>query len=358
MTAPDVRFALALQRLVAGSGGFAWSPYSVASALGLTAAGARAATLAELTTLLGDPDELAAELAPGGAARTGFAVSNTLWADLRLPLAPAYLDAVKSWPNGSARGADFAGDPEGSRRTINDDVERTTRGLIRELLAKGVLSTDTAAVLVNALWVKAAWAGPFPAAMTRPKPFHAPGGTVDVPTMTGRRRFPYAVSGGWTVVTVPAADGIVLDVLLPDGDLAAAEAALTPAALDGLLAAAEPTEVELELPRFRVTGQASLKEPLAELGVRTLFDPATADLGGITGGERHLWVDDVVHKAVLTVDEEGLEGAAATAVVAVTLAAVSPRPAPVRVRVDRPFLALVRHRPSRSLYFLARITSP
>jgi serpin B len=61
---------------------------------------------------------------------------------------------------------------------------------------------------------------------------------------------------------------------------------------------------------------------------------------------------------VLTVDEAGLEGAAATAMMMTRLAAVGPPPRPVRVRVDRPFLVLVRHRPSGALYFLARVTDP
>ncbi|HZB51466.1 MAG TPA: serpin family protein, partial [Mycobacteriales bacterium] len=126
MTAPDTRFALPLHRLVAGSPdtGFAWSPYSVASALGLVAAGARGDSLRELAAVLApaagpgaepDLDALAAALAAGAALREDpgalarLAVANTLWADLTLPLSRAYLDAVKSWPGGSARGVDFRG---------------------------------------------------------------------------------------------------------------------------------------------------------------------------------------------------------------------------------------------------------
>jgi serpin B len=33
-------------------------------------------------------------------------------------------------------------------------------------------------------------------------------------------------------------------------------------------------------------------------------------------------------------------------------------PEPVRFRVDRPFLVLIRHAPSGALYFLARVTRP
>jgi serine protease inhibitor len=360
MTAPDARFALALHRLVAADPdrGFAWSPYSVASALGVTAAGARGKTLDELTAVLGDLGPLASALSAGGslpaAKEANLAVANTLWADLRLPVSAGYLDAVKSWPGGSARTVDLAGDLEGSRVTINADVERTTRGLIKDLLADGVLSPDTAAIVVNALWLKVAWVASFPKAMTKPRPFHAPSGTADVPTMARTGRMPYATGDGWTLVSLPAAGDIALDILVADD----ASATLEADTVDSLLAAARPVEVDLELPRFRVTGQTSLKDALAGLGVRRLFDPAAADLSGITDGAEHIWVDDVVHKCVLTVDEEGLEGAAATAVVAVRMSAMSPPPTPVPVHVDRPFYVLVRSRSTTALYFLARITTP
>jgi serpin B len=61
---------------------------------------------------------------------------------------------------------------------------------------------------------------------------------------------------------------------------------------------------------------------------------------------------------VLTVDEQGLEGAAATGMVMRALALHRDLSEPVVVRVDRPFLFMVRHRPSGAVYFLARVTSP
>jgi serpin B len=381
VTAPDLRFALALHARIAGPAGFAWSPYSVAAALGLTAAGARGRTrdeLAELLTPDGDLDGLAAALAAGAALgppasaapsappaevaggsgpEAALAVANTLWTDLTLPLSPAYRDLVKSWPGGSARGIDFRGAAEAARQEINADVERATRGLITDLLAPGAVSRDTGVVIVNALWLRASWSMPFERSETRPQPFRTPGGEVEVPTMRTTRRLPYAARDGWTVVTVPAGGGVLADVLLPDGDLTAAEAALDADRLAGLLAATKPTEVALELPRVKVRGQAALADPLAELGARLLFT-VDADLSGITDGEEPLAVDAVVHKAVLTLDEAGLEGAAATAVMMTRLAAVITPPRPVPVRVDRPFLLLVRHPPTGSLYFLARVTDP
>ena len=365
MTAPDARFALALHRQLAGdpARSVAWSPYSVASALGVVAAGARGRTRDELVAALGDLGELAGVLATAAAMRTTpdatarIGVANTLWADLTLPVAADYLAAVKSWPGGSARGADFRGNPEGVRQDVNADVERSTHGLITDLIPAGLIGRDTRAVVVNALWLRASWTKAFEKRETRPQPFRTPGGAVEVPMMRTTRSLPYGQRDGWTVVSVPAGEGVIADVLLPDGDLAEAEAALDAVRLEELLTGIRPREVALELPRVTVRGQASLAEPLAAVGIRSLFGEAS-DLSGVTGGREGLRVDAAVHKAVLTLDETGLEGAAATAVMMTRLAAVGSPPRPVPVRVDRPFLLLVRHRPTNTLYFLARVTDP
>ena len=377
MTAPDLAFVLALHRLVAGdpTDNAAWSPYSVASALGLVAAGARAATYDQLVAAFlpdGDLGQVAGALAagaeldpreragggqpaPGAPQPTRIAVANTLWADLDLPVSASYLDAVKSWPGGSARSVDFAHHPEGARQEINSDVEDTTSGLIKGLLPPGAVDADTRATLVNALYLRAAWRKPFDRA--KPVPFTTAQRRLRVPTMHLRSRLPYAAGQGWQVVTVPAGGGVVVDIFLPDGDLTAAEPALTAQLVGELLAGATPAEVELELPRFRVTGAAGLIDPLRELGVRDLFDPDRCDLSGIPADRSRLVVSAAVHKAVLSVDEDGLEGAAATGMVMMAMSMVM-EPRVIKVRVDRPFLALVRHQASGSLYFLARVADP
>jgi serine protease inhibitor len=359
MTVPDPAFALGLHRLLATdpSRSLAWSPYSVASALGVVAAGARGATRDELAAVLGDLDALGPALSAGAAfpadAAVTVGVANTLWADLTLPVADAYVAAVKHWPGGAARGADFRGNPEGARQDVNADVERSTRGLIADLIPPGLVDRETRAIVVNALYLRAAWTKAFEKSATRPQEFRTPGGVVEVPTMRTTRQLPYAARGGWTLVSIPAGGGVVADVLLPDGELGS----VTPAALTGLLDAARPAEVALELPRVKVRGQASLGEPLAALGISRLFSDV-ADLSGVTDGAEGLKVDAAVHKAVLTLDEAGLEGAAATAMMMTRLAAITSPPRPIPVRVDRPFLLLIRHGPTGALYFLAQVTDP
>src|SRR6266545_3251675 len=168
MDLSQVDFALALHDELPADGNLPWSPYSVASALGLAATGARGRTY----------DELARALAPGGdlvqlgrtlaasARLDDAAAANTIWVRLGLELRDAYRQEMLDWPGGALHTADFRGDPEGSRGTINADVEKTTQGLIKELLQRGTITPTTAAVIVNALYLKVAWRNPFADAAT------------------------------------------------------------------------------------------------------------------------------------------------------------------------------------------------
>ena len=347
-------FAVALHRELADDGGgVVWSPYSVASALGLAAVGARASTRDELVRALGgDLEALAAALAKAAQIDDAdIGVANSLWMRLGLPFHEDYQEAVRRWPGGTLEVADFADDPNGARQKINNTVEQDTRGLIRELLAEGTITSQTAAVIVNALFLKVAWQTPFGADETRQAPFHAPSGTRDVLTMRRTERIRYAESGGWRMVTLPTASrDVVVDLLLVD-DTAAG---LTSDSVRRLWSAAKPTRVSLAVPRFRVEAGFPLNGPLAAVGVGDAFDHRRADFRGITDEE--MFIETAVHKAVLTVDEQGFEGAAASALIfALTSIDLS---RPVTFHADRPFFVLVRHTGTGAVYFLAHVTEP
>ena len=345
-------FALALHDTLAADrrANACWSPYSVASALGLAAQAAAGKTRAELVSLLGEDnaDLLRAAVITDDAE---FAVANTLWAWDELPVNPDFVADLAGWPGGNVRTAPFAEDPEHARKLINADVAETTRDLIHELLPPGSVRADTVATIVNALYLKTAWLGVFPAADTGPRPFHAPDGTVDVPTMRRDAKFRYAARDGWQAVALPARGGVEAVVLLPDGELAD----LPVDRLGGVLEALDFTQVELFLPKLDVTVTSPLKDALVRLGVRQLFT-YDADLTGLSPDPR-LFVDEVLHEAVLRLDEQGLEGAAATAIT-FRMTSIEMPAEPITVRVDRPYLLLVRHASSGAVYFLAQVVDP
>jgi serpin B len=71
-----------------------------------------------------------------------------------------------------------------------------------------------------------------------------------------------------------------------------------------------------------------------------------------------LAISDIAHFATVVVDETGTEAASGTAVGVVELA-VAPNPAPIPVvRVNHPFLFLIRGNTSGTIFFMGRITDP
>jgi serpin B len=74
-------------------------------------------------------------------------------------------------------------------------------------------------------------------------------------------------------------------------------------------------------------------------------------------GNRDLFISDVVHKAFVAVDEEGTEAAAATAVIMeLTSAAVIEEP--ILMKLDRPFLFLIRDNDTGTILFIGRVLNP
>ncbi|WP_116051807.1 serpin family protein [Amycolatopsis palatopharyngis] len=362
-----LKFALALHReLAAPEADTCFSPYSAAVALSLVAKGARGETAAELSGLLANPsapadvqDQLlrdAATLRAPSASEEApeLAVANTLWAWDQLQIEEGFREELRSWNGGLVRSAPFGDDPEAARTLINEAVSETTRELIPELLLPGSVTPDTVAALVNALYLRTGWSFPFQDSETVDTGFHAPGGLRQVPTMHQSERFLYAATQGWQLVGLPAAGGVQALVLLPDGDLAEYESSLDAETVLELMSGARETMVHLALPRVSADVRTDLTSVLRALGVRRMFDPE-ADLGGLSADPR-LLVSDVVHQAVLRLDEQGLEGAAATAVMMRLV--MMPAGDPVTVRVDRPFLLLVRHADTGAIYFLARVVRP
>jgi serine protease inhibitor len=368
MPVTHLAFTLTLHRATAPDpkANVCWSPFSVASALGLVAQGARGMTRDELAVLLlgeksGDLAELGALLTRAGVlAQAGdredepvIAVANTLWADESIDVYASFVDELGRWSSGMVREAPFRENPLAARDMINLDVAKTTRDLIPELLPPEAIREDTVSALVNALYLKCAWKHRFTEGATAPRPFHTPSGTRDVPTMELTERVGYARTDGWQVVSLAAVGGVEAVVLLPDDDLATAEPGLDADLLARLLAAPRPGQVHLLMPKIDVQTQTELTPPLNQVGVRTVFS-RDADLSGITASE--LAVQAVLHEAVLKLDEQGLEGAAATAVMMRLMSL--PTGEPAEVRVDRPFLLVVRHRETGVVYFLARVVDP
>jgi len=355
-SAPDLRFAFALFGAAAGTGDsdYVCSPWSVASALAALAPGTTAEARDEIAAAVGPPERLRREAAlvagSGGGGDGVLQVANRLWVDEGHIPNPSFLAGLELWPGAGVRTAPISRDPEEARALVNADVAATTRGLIPEIIGEGTLSGMTA-VLVNALYLLAGWLQPFRPEDTAEEAFHAPGGTRNVAMMRASLETGHARTHSWQYLSLLLALGMRAEVVLPP-DYPAEP--LTAGRLTTLRQAATPCRVDLHLPRARLEAGTRLSGPLATLGVGRIFDVAAPAVTGVT--DQPLCISDAVHRAVLRMDERGIEGAAATAMV---MRAVAFRSLPeVEMVVDRPFSLLIGHRVTGTVLFMARVASP
>jgi serpin B len=367
-------FAWRFQRdLGEPEGNLVFSPISISAVFAMLSAGASGETLDEIRhafSFSGDDEvwhaaqgALLAEL--GRLNRAGddwqnalsLSVVNDLWVQQDFEVGADFLSRLRRHYDSAPSTLDFRGDPDGARMTINAKVANDTADLIRELLPEGSVTRDARLVLTNALHFKGAWMHRFSERATQPGDFHAlDGSTYQVPMMRVTARFPYAESDGWQVFSL-SYDGGDLEMLVllpPSGRFVAEVGSLDAARVDRLLAAQAPTRIRLRFPRFSLRTSLPLVAALQRQGLRRAFTDR-ADLQGIA---ENLFVSAAMHEAVIEVDEQGTEAAAATAAVISLTSMPVEEPEPIEVDVDRPFLFVVRAAASGAPLFLGRVTRP
>ena len=342
-------------------GDLALGPGSLHTALSMLRAGAAGSTAIEMDSVLhtdgldGRLHELGnaldRELTSRGNQRgIDLTTANRVWTAPGLKLEQDYISTLTSAYGAALAEVDFGSDPDAARGAINGWVAEATRDKIEELFPADTITADTQLVLANALHLDASWKFPFPADATGPQAFTLPdGSTVDVETMHYNEYLPSGRGPGWAAVRLPYnGEQLSMTVIVPD-DLAAFEQSLDADLLERVEGSIKDGGIHLSLPRFTARTHLSLAEPLAALGMPSAFG-AGADFSGMTGS-RGLFLSAVEHEAVVEVDEEGTEAAAATG--AAMLGSHGPT-----VQVDKPFLFLVRDESTGAVLFLGRVTDP
>jgi serpin B len=299
-------------------------------------------------------------LSSRGAADDGFhlEIANSIWGQQGFAFQPEFLDTLATNYGAGLRLLDFKTAPEPSRATINTTIAQQTHDKITDLLPAGSIDANTRLVLANAIYFNAKWTAPFAKESTRDGAFNPEqGGAVTTPMMTTQASYAYMSGQGYQAIALPYRGGVSMLALVPDaGQLTAFEAGLDEARLQSILDGLANRLVLLTLPKFEYhSNSISLRSQLIALGMADAFDPSAADFSGMDG-QRDLFIGDGYHKAMVRVDEEGTEAAAATAVnMQATSALVDP---PLNLTIDRPFIFLIRDDTTGALLFMGRMVNP
>ena len=371
------------------------SPYSIATTLAMTYAGADGVTKAEMEKVLHLPADqaacgvafqtLAAQLTKvvkdserqvagirahdGDATPIQLRVANRLFVQSGYSFRSTFVDELRQYFGSDLAELDFKNDARQARQTINQWAASQTQDEIRDLLPPGQPTIYTRLALVNALYLHAGWADEFRESATQPELFYYTGKKpAPVPTLRAQRGYGYAKRDGYVVVTLLYLGKELQFVLLvPDkkDGLDELEKSLTAKELSDC-AHLKRGEVTLHVPKFKIEPDTmALTRALQLLGLQSAFDhprgTANFDQMAPRKPNDYLYIGAVFHKTWLTLDEHGTEATAATEVridTSLGITAPSKELPPVEVRADRPFMFAIQHVKSGACLFLGRVTDP
>lgn len=345
------------------------SPFSISTALGMTATGAGSTTSDQMRKVLGLPDEtnvtdrryrglMAAVTAKGKPYE--LSTANAIWAQKGFPWRSEFKDRISHYGAG-LRDADFAKQPDIERLAVNRWAEEQTNQRVKDLFKPGTINANTRMILANAIFFKGRWADEFNPKQTMPMPFvQSDGNKADTPMMFRKGRFSLFTGDGYRVLTVPyQGNDLSMLIALPEkaDGLQAVEKSLKVETLVKWASDAKLTnDLEVYLPKFKMETDYTLNDVLSSMGMPDAFDANKADFAGMHSSPERLFISLVVHKAFVEVNEEGTEAAAATGVAMARTAA--PLTKPKIFKADHPFVFAIRHNNSGAILFLGRLAKP
>uniref|UniRef100_A0A914DCN0 Serpin domain-containing protein n=1 Tax=Acrobeloides nanus TaxID=290746 RepID=A0A914DCN0_9BILA len=268
-----------------------------------------------------------------------------------------YKEALVQKFGGQFENVDF-NDKQNTANKINNFVDKSTQGKITNLVNPASLSSDISMLLVNALYFKGRWQNEFQKELTQEKDFDvAENRKQKVNMMKATGTYPYYEDQKVQVLGLPYLnyEG-VLYIILPKERFGLkkvldefSDGSLSKYIDKSMLNHDWITEVDVEIPRFKVETSLSLAETLKKLGITDAFTSGKADFSGISGN-RELFIGEVLHKTYISMDEQGTEAAAATAVELLAGAGFSEDIRHVNFHADHPFLYAIVSKEGDTLF--------
>ncbi|OHB49728.1 MAG: hypothetical protein A2Y10_06100 [Planctomycetes bacterium GWF2_41_51] len=343
-----------------------FSPYSISTALAMVYGGARGETQKQIAnalhfTLSDDSlhrtfGDLQKRLIQENKSKgCQLFLANALWMQKNEQFLKEFLTLVSNYSAG-LRQLDFIAETESSRQVINSWIGEKTNDNIKDLIPSGAIDENTRLILTNAIYFKGKWKFEFEKSETKKADFFTlKKRKIEVNMMHLKENFKYYADEKLQAVELPyKSNEISMFIMLPKeiNDIEKTESLLTSHYLNDITTKLNTNEIDLFFPKFKITwGTSSLRNSLIKMGMTDAF--ANADFSGING-KADLFLSDVLHQAVIEVNEEGTEATAATGgVIELSIA-----DEPTTFRVDHPFIFFIKDNRSGSILFMGRVTEP
>ena len=359
-------FALSLLREErSGSVSVLLSPVSILNALGMVANGASGTTLKQIETATGMSLHQLNDFLytyrmslPADSKTCKAALANSAWLRDTFRVEDAFLRSCVNYYSAEVYRSAFDG---GLVTDLNRWVSKKTNGMISDLLEKEP-GAQTMLYLVNAACFDAKWETPYTKENVRTDGiFTAASGKRQTADYLDSHETIYLSGNNVSGFLKPYDGGKYAFVaLVPDEGVTLADYLrnLTGEHLYQMITDHHYADVQASIPKFTARSELEMEEPLRAAGISDLFDVSAADLRGLGSAPNGntLYVNSVLHKTYLELDENGTKAAAATSL-DVNGGAAPPSEDVKTVTLDRPFLYMVVDTHACVPLFMGTVTS-
>lgn len=345
------------------------SPLSIFFALSMTYNGANGETAKKMAETLDTKDFTKEELNQSANLLLRYLINtdkdvsleiaNSLWPKKGFGINQTFLKNNTDFYKATVQNLDYSS--KEAENTINDWVSTNTGKKIEKIVEN--LDPETLMVLVNAIYFKGNWSEKFSKEDTKNKNFTLSNGeTIQHPLMEQNGKYLYLKNEKFQAITLPygKSEKIGMSIFLPskESSLDKFYADLNNENLNKWFGEFRKKQGQIIMPKFKIEDEAQLKQPLSAIGMSLAFDQEKADFTKMFNPPDNGYIEKVVHKSFINVNEEGTEAAAATAVVIMpTSAAPDPEP-PFEMIVDRPFVFMIRDQETGTILFIGSMEKP
>ena len=343
------------------------SPVSAYIALTMASEGAEGNTKQEFQNVLGAKEDMTVmsysmmHTLPQDTESLTVELANSAWIDNEFTVKDEWIGKITSFYDAQAFQTDVSSVE--AMNAINEWVESNTHELIQQMIEKP-LEKETRMVLFNTLYFNGKWQNPFMLETTFEEEFHVSDSeTIQVPMMHQYdENYEFFENDYLKGIVMPYRDGNLSFVaMLPQGDRTIREVAanLSASGLSDILSERAYQIVNIKLPKFEVSFDKILNESLQDMGLVDAFDEEKADFSsiGTTDSGYPIYISLVRQKAVVKVDEEGTEAAAATEVAIMESAALLEEE-PIEMYFDQPFLYMIMDMETELPLFMGIMDNP
>ncbi|MBI9031306.1 serpin family protein [bacterium] len=277
-------------------------------------------------------------------------LANALWIEEKYPLEEIRKETIEKFYLGKALTFDN-NQPGITANRVNEWCNAKTQGMIDKIISGDDINANTHLLLTNAIYFKGSWQEEFSKKTTKEKIFHnSKMEQKQVDFMSQRANLAYTETEEAQILKLnyQGGDLSMLLILPRDNNLSDLKDKLSSEMIENWKKKLKTYDVYVELPKFKFDFDAEMSQPLKQLGMQRAFTAKSAN---------ELIIGTVKHKAIIDVNEEGTEAAAATVVAMVT------RSMPIQYEkrefiADHPFIFLIQDDLNQNILFMGKVENP